>query len=190
MAVKHTDGRGNMTTRTYSGGGYTSTPYQAAPQQAEPYDPFAQYANAFQPTNAFQSIIPPEGTVSQPATISPEGVLLSKYDQFLTDQGINPNTIGGATLDPNTGGMVVPTVAQEYAAVNRNNQENALEGDLRKAARASWRRGDTERALEYEGQVRDMNNARGKSYEDRLNYFLAMAQAASPPPIPSANGFS
>lgn len=187
MAVKHTDGRGNMTTRTYSGGGYTSTPYQAEPQQANPYDPFAQYANAF------QSIIPPDGVPVQPAapvSISPEGVMLSKYDRFLTDQGISPNTIGGATIDRGTGRMIVPSVAQEYAAVNANNQENALEGNLRKAARASWRRGDTERALEYEGQVRDMNNARGKSYEDRLNYFLAMARAATPPPIPSANGFS
>lgn len=187
MAI-HTDGHGNLTTRTYSGGGYTSTPYQAAPQQVNPDDPFAQYANAF------QSIIPPDGVPVQPVapvSISSDGVLLSNYDKFLTRQGINPNTIGTATLDPGTGRMIVPSVAQEYAAVNANNQENALEGDLRKAARLSWRKGDTDRALEYEGQVRELNNARGgSSHESRLRYFLNMAQAASPPPIPSANGFS
>lgn len=185
MAVKHTDGHGNITLRTYGGGGYTSTPYQAGPQQAAPYDPFAQYANAF------QSIIPPEGVPVQPAvpvTISPEEVSLSRYNQFLTDQGINPNTIGTATIDRDTGRMVVPTVAQEYAAVNRNNQENAMEGDLKKAARSAWRHGQTDKALEYETQVRELNNARGSSYEDRLRHFLSVG--ASSPPIPSANGFS
>lgn len=194
MAI-HTDGRGNLTTRTYSGGGYTSAPYQAAPQQAEPYDPFAQYADAFQPTSAFQSIIPPDGVPVQPVTpvaISPDGVLLSKYNQFLMEPGrrINPDTIGTAAIDRDTGRMIVPGVAEEYAAANRNNRENALEGDLRKAARSAWRRGQTDDALRYEGQVREMNADRGSSYESRLRYFLNMARATSPPPTPSANGFS
>lgn len=186
MAVKHTDGHGNITLRTYGGGGYTSTPYQAGPQQAAPYDPFAQYANAF------QSIIPPEGVPVQPTapvTVSPDAIQLSSYNKFLTDQGINPNTIGTATIDRDTGRMIVPSVAQEYAAANESSKKNALEADLRRAAQKAWQRDQTDKAMEYEAQVREMNIDRGSSYEDRLRYFLDMARAA-PPTTPSANGFS
>lgn len=152
-------------------------------------DPFAKYQNAF------QSIVPPQGVqVAQaPAiAVTPDQVALARYNKFLMEPGrmINPNTIGTATIDRDTGRMIVPGAAQEYAAVNRNNRQNKLEGDLRKAARLSWRRGDAEGALDYEAQVSELNNKRGASYEDRLAYFLAMAQRATPPPRPSANGFS
>lgn len=147
-------------------------------------DPFARFQNAF------QSIVPPQGVSVAPQIVASADPGLATYQAHLVRQGIDPNSIGTATINRSTGRMDVPSVVQEYAAVNRNNRQNKLEGDLRKAARLSWRRGDTERALDYETQVSELNNARGSSYEDRLAYFLAMAQASTPPPRPSANGFS
>lgn len=161
-------------------------------------DPFVKYQNAFQPyQDAFQSIVPPQGVqVAQaPAVaVTPDQASLSRYNKFLVDQNINPNTIGTATIDRNTGQMVVPSIAQEQFAVRQNNQANARQGDLIRAARRAHARGETDKFLEYKQSIRELNNERGRgrgdSYEDRLAYFLAMAQRATPPPRPSANGFS
>lgn len=146
-------------------------------------DPFSQYQNAF------QSIVPPQGVVVQPSApieISPNQVASDKYDRFLIDQGINPNTIGTATIDQSTGQMVVPTIAQEQAAVSANNQANARQGDLIRAANWAAQRGQGDKFLEYKDAIRKMNNQRGgENYSSRLAYFLAMAN-----PTPTANGFS
>lgn len=155
------------------------------------YDPFEKYQDAF------QSIVPPAGITVQasaPVALSPDQEAQSRYDRFLVDQGINPNTIGTATIDPHTGGLIVPTVAQEYAAINASNQLNAREGDLRRAAHMAWQRGHGDTAMEYKAKARDLNNKRGGSYESRLAYFLQAAREAAANAsyitLPSANGFS
>jgi hypothetical protein len=148
-------------------------------------DPFARYQNAF------QSIVPPQGVSVQPTApvqISPEQVAKARYDSFLMDQRINPNTIGTATIDRDTGQMVVPSIAQEQKAIHYLNQANAAKGDLVRAAHWARKREDADGYLKYKQAVRDADNVtRGTSYESKLRYFLAMAQAKA---TPSANGFA
>ena len=146
-------------------------------------DPFAQYKNAF------QSIAPPAGVQVQPTApvqLSPEQVSQARYDRFLADQGVLPNTIGTATIDRDTGQMIVPSIAQEQAAVSAVNQRNAQKGDLLRAAHWARQNRDADGYIKYKQASRDMDNRVGKSYESKLRYFLDLARANS---VPSANGF-
>ena len=148
-------------------------------------DPFAQYQNAF------QSIVPPAGIQVQPTApvqLSPEQVSQARYDRFLIDRGVNPNTIGTATIDRDTGQMVVPSIAQEQKAIHYLNQANAAKGDLVRAAHWARQNRDADGYLKYKQAVRDTDNlTRGTNYESKLRYFLELAAANS---VPSANGFT
>lgn len=137
-------------------------------------------------------------TVSPPAAIDVAPVSsdpgLQRYNQFLISSGIDPNTIGTAVMDPNTGGLIVPTIAEEYSAISANHQANAHESELVREADEAFQRGQGDKALGYKKQLRDLNNERGSSYESRLAWFLNEARraaaTASSIALPSANGFS
>lgn len=149
-------------------------------------DPFAKYENAF------QSIIPPEGTVAPVQNTGQVAIDpgLSRYNRFLIDQGVNPNTIGTALMDRDTGQMIVPTIAQEYRAINMNNQANAAHAKLLRAQHMAWQDRRPADALANYVRAQDLNAKRGESdYISRLQYFLEPILRANLPP-PSANGFA
>lgn len=148
------------------------------------YDPFEKKYQTV-------PVSPPAAVdVTPVSSLDPE---LQRYNQFLISQNINPNTIGTAVIDPN-GGLIVPTVAQEYAAISANHQANSVENKLIRNANIASQRGQTDTAMGYKTQLRDLNNERGSSYESRLAWFLNEARRAAATAdyikLPSANGFS
>jgi hypothetical protein len=177
-------------------GNYVAGGYYQPSQQVDEEDPFAKYQNAF------SSIVPPVGTLENPVTSAQPLVVyspapsetgdpdLDKYRQFLRDQFIDPDTIGGATLDRSQGSgatpkMTVPTVKQQYAAVDLKDQENKREGELRRAAQEAMAKGRTDLAIPFLDEIRNMNAKRGGSAEERLKYYMGQLYS----PRSSANGF-
>lgn len=99
-----------------------------------------------------------------------------RYRDFLRAAGIDPNTIGGATvIGPSTDRVMrAPTLAQQQLAVDQANSLNADEGRARIAGRRAYQRGNAgewANSLAGIGQARDARGG-GRSAETNADYWL------------------
>lgn len=92
-------------------------------------------------------------------------------------------------MDRNTGEMIVPTIAQEYRAINMNNEANAAHAKLLRASHMAWQGRRPADALANYGRAQDLNAKRGGDYVSRLQHFLEPILREINLP-PSANGFA
>lgn len=106
--------------------------------------------------------------------IQQEGAALdrqARYDAFLADRGIDPDTIGGARRTAT--GLQAPTQAQQDAAREAKNIYNSERSDLRRAANQLARRGNRAAAAELRGQANYLYpQIGGRSSEAQLDYWL------------------
>lgn len=173
MARKHTDGRGNVTEIPYMRN--TAERYiQAAPAEnsygfnadTAEGDPFRKWGSAFSSINmpeyagGIQEITPDQARAVASETGDPR---LDAYRNFLRDQFIDPDTIGNAVIDRQTGRMNVPTARQEELAMRLKDRDNAREGDFIRA-------GAKQAAREFNEQRGNAINP--ASFEGRFRYYL------------------
>jgi len=113
------------------------------------------------------------------------------YDQFLASQGINPNTIGGATLvgprfdedgKPLAQRLEVPTRDQEQAVSDTISNQQALDAATRHAAQLALRAGNAGAYYQLMNQLRYQRGAAGSSRSSEANraYFLQRFSSNSP----------
>lgn len=108
-----------------------------------------------------------------------------RYNAFLVQQGIDPDTIGGSRL---TGGsrdrtLNSPTLAQQQLAVNQGNAVNAAEGRARIAARRALLRGDGGLWADTMNSIQENNRqipGGGRSSEENRNYWMERILGALP----------
>jgi len=190
---KHTDGKGNITTReygtSYAGGGSSGAPGVAsAPVAAQ--DPFDYWQNAFKsinlpaPTNVAAPAVAPQQTSQEVSSIEPPvsetgDPGLDRYRSFLRDQFIDPDTIGLATIDrsqgfntPQVSKMLVPTTAQQEHAMKLKDLDSAWENSMLRAAQTLNANDRPDLGKELVQKVKEFNIQRGSSFEDRIMYYL------------------
>lgn len=180
----HTDGKGNITYRAPMRNTSERFNYaNNAPQQFERNsyesqggyeDPFEKYGRAFSSLGAISDLPPPPVDVQPPpqAQNAAENADLARYRNFLLDQFIDPDTIGGAIMDRNSGRMIVPTIKQQEMAMKLKDRDNREEGDMMQWIRNAQSRGDNATATAISNRVRAGNMERGPSFEERYNYYL------------------
>lgn len=136
--------------------------------------------------------VPVEAVAPEVLTTGDPG--MDRYNAFLRDQFISPDTIGGAYMDPTSNKMIVPSMRQQEKAMQANNAANAYIGDLLEVAdyyqpkvTRGGDKGQPVVAADAMNKVRELNLKRGSSYEDRMKYYMNQMYPATK--IPS-NGFS
>lgn len=107
-----------------------------------------------------------------------------RYNAFLEESGINPNTIGGSRLTGSMGERTLqnPSLAQQQSAVDAANYTNAQEGRARIAARRAFQRGDGGMWADIMGGVNQANQYRGggRSAEQQRSYWMDRILGAMP----------
>lgn len=106
---------------------------------------------------------------------------LNKYNQFLRDQGVNPDTIGAATVDTSYNGagnlvstMDNPTLQQQELATNLANQASGYHNQVNIAANRAIERGNPGLG----NQLKNIADAEvpasvsGRSSQQNLMYWL------------------
>lgn len=181
----HTDGQGNVTYRPP----ITNTSQAYGPAAAvapQPYgapggfDLYTQAPTLGYPSSYYDMFN------NQTAPVAPAGPdLLDKYRRFLYEGGINPDTIGGATINRQTGKMEVPRLAQQNAAVSAKDMAAAQDSRLRNAAYAMQKR-DPGGAAALLNLASQQGAQYGPSYESKINFWQRVLQNAG---LNRANGY-
>lgn len=117
-----------------------------------------------------------------------EALKIGQYNRFLLDSGIEPNSIGNATVDEN-GRMEAPSIAMETAA---RDQVNRLHGVHNKYANAAGRLRQNNPAaslaLDQEADSVAPNVAQNRSSQGNLQYWLNKLRSYRG--VQQSNGFA
>jgi len=106
-----------------------------------------------------------------------------RYNAFLEEQGINPNTIGAARLTGRSSNRSLdnPSLIDQRRAVGAANMANAQEGSLRAASIAARRRGNPVLGMELLDQAQSLQEMQGgRSYEANRAWWQEQFAGNSP----------